>query len=127
MLSAMSLLSMIPRASAGLSFDPTLTMDAFVRQDELHMVFDLPGVSRENVQLSYAQGNTIKVSAERNATPDPTDRVLISERAFGRLERSLRLPLEFDATKATAEMRDGTLTLVIPRSKSSESNKIDIK
>jgi HSP20 family protein len=118
---------MIPRTSAGLSFDPTLTMDAFVRQDELHMVFDLPGVSRDNVQLSYAQGNTIKVSAERNATPDPTDRVLISERAFGRLERSLRLPLEFDATKATAEMRDGILTLVIPRSQSPESNKIDIK
>lgn len=127
MLSAMSILSSLPRMGATLSFDPTLTVDAFVRQDALHLVFDIPGVSRQDVSLSHASGNVVRISAERHATPDPTDKVLISERAFGRLERSLRLPREFDATKAEAELKDGTLTVIVPKSSAPDSSKIEIK
>jgi HSP20 family protein len=77
---------------------------------------ELPGVRKEDIQVSI-DGAQVTLSAEVKREKEVSDkeRVLHSERIYGKLARSFALPQEIDETKAEAKFRDGVLELTLPK------------
>jgi HSP20 family protein len=82
----------------------------------LELRVELPGMKPEDVQLSL-QGDTLIVSGEK---ADEIERgrgaYRVSERRFGRFERSFVLPPEADRNKIEAKFSDGLLKVRIGKS-----------
>ena len=77
---------------------------------------DLPGVRKEDIQVSIDSDVvtfTAEVKREKETSKD--ERVLHSERAYGKVSRSFTLPEEIDDAKAEAKFRDGVLELKLPK------------
>ena len=77
---------------------------------------ELPGVKKEDIQVTIdgAQlGLAAEVKREIDATAD--ERLLHSERLFGKATRSFTLPQEVDDALAEARFHDGVLELKLPK------------
>src|SRR5690348_11579740 len=77
---------------------------------------ELPGVRKEDIQVSV-DGPQVTLAAELKQEKEaPQDeRVLHTERTFGKLTRSFTLPQEVDEAKVEARFRDGVLELTLPK------------
>ena len=66
-----------------------------------------------------------EVKQEKEASQD--ERVLHTERLFGKVSRSFTLPLEVDEGKAEAKFRDGVLELTLPKKAAAARKQISIQ
>lgn len=98
---------------AGTRLDWPARLDVYRRDDTLHISVDVPGVSRDDIDLTF-DDDTIVIRAERRCDPDPTDEVVRLERPYGTFCRTVRVGPNFDATAAAASLRDGVLRLAVP-------------
>jgi HSP20 family protein len=93
-----------------------LKLDVTEKNGAYQVTADLPGVKKEDIQVAI-DGAQVTLTAEVKREKDVADgdRVLHTERAFGKLTRSFSLPQELDETKAEAKFRDGVLELTLPK------------
>ena len=89
---------------------------------------DLPGVKKEDIQVSI-DGAEITLSAEvkREKEAREDERVLHTERVFGKVTRSFTLPQEVDEGKAEAKYRDGVLELKLPKKAAAQRKQVTIQ
>ena len=89
-----------------------------VREDAENYIVqaELPGASREDIHVSV-DGPLLSITAELKQFDQQTrnERVLRSERYYGSVSRSLRLPVEIDDTRAVARFDNGVLALTLPK------------
>ena len=89
-----------------------------VREDDkAYLVHaEIPGVKKEDIQISI-EGNQVTVSAEvkREKEDKQGDKVLRSERYYGKVYRSFTLGQEMDQNAAKAKYADGVLELTLPK------------
>ena len=104
---------------------PTLPLDAVRREHEVEVCIDLPGVARDDIEVSV-DDRYLTVRAERVADTRDDDTVLIGERRFGVLHRRLRLAEELDADGLSADYADGVLRIVIPIRESATPRRVEI-
>jgi len=67
-----------------------------------------------------------EVKQEKEAAAQD-ERVLHTERVFGKVTRSFTLPQELDEAKAEAKFRDGVLELVLPKKAAAQRKQISIQ
>ena len=83
-----------------------------------------PGVRLEDVKLSFENGTlTVTATKERETTEQRTR----LERTFGQFERRFSVPNTIESEKIEASMKDGVLTVVLPKSERSRSRQIEVK
>jgi HSP20 family protein len=89
---------------------------------------DLPGVRKEDIQVSI-DGNEVTLTADvkREKETGKDERVLHSERVFGKVTRSFALPQEIDEAKAEAKFRDGVLELKLPKKAAAARKQVTIQ
>lgn len=76
---------------------------------------ELPGLTQDNVGV-HVQDGMLVLSGEKSAeTENKGDAQYISERSYGRFERRFRLPEDADPAKIAAKLKDGVMTIDIPR------------
>ena len=104
-------------------------VDVVEKRDAYVVVAELPGVHQSQVDLSFEQ-NVLTIRGEKSATFDPSKegelRVYASERVTGTFQRAIRLPEFVDGDKISAELRDGLLTIPIPKAVAAQPRKIEI-
>jgi HSP20 family protein len=115
---------MFPNAFEGIewtpSFDVTETKDAYVFKA------DVPGVAKDDLEISTT-GNRLQISGKRdNEIEKKTDTVYTYERQYGSFTRSFTLPTGADIEHAKSDLKDGVLTLVVPKRAESQAKKIPI-
>lgn len=100
-------------------------VNVWERDAELFAEAELPGVRSEDLELSVV-GNELTLKGKR-AEPT-TDGVMFHrrERGTGEFVRVIRLPVEIDAEKVQAALRDGVLLVTLPKAEASRPRKIDI-
>ena len=88
---------------------------------------ELPGVRKEDIQVSV-EGNQVALAAEVRPETHGTagQRTLYGERSYGRASRSFTLPAEVDAQSASAQYRDGILTLVLPKKSALSGKRVPV-
>ena len=101
-------------------FDVTENKDSYVFKA------DVPGIKKEDLEITTS-GNRIQVSGKRDSEQETkTDTVYTYERQFGSFCRAFTLPEGADIEHAKSELKDGVLTLMIPKAPSAQAKKIPI-
>lgn len=93
--------------------------------DRFLLSLELPGVSRADIDIAFAT-DTLTVSGRR-PSPEPCERYQQFERAQGRFSRSFRFALPIDPDAITADLKDGVLTVTIPKAGSADVRRIDVE
>ena len=87
------------------------------RGDQLVVRADLPGMTRENVNVEV-EDDTLLISGERqDEYNEERDDFYRSERSYGRFFRAIPLPEGIDPNSAKAEFKDGVLEVSLPMPK----------
>jgi len=107
-------------------FDWAPTVDLYEDKDNLVVRVELPGMRKEDIDISLHQGSLI-VSGERKVETEPEGESSRSERFFGRFQRAFELPKEVDANAVTASYKDGILTVKLPKAEESKPKQISVK
>jgi len=101
-----------------------MPMDAWREGDVFQIEFDLPGVSRESIDLDVER-NVLTVRAER--LPGNGDwEMLASERPRGMFSRQLVLGDNLDLDRIEARYNGGVLRLSIPVAERAKPRRIEI-
>ena len=87
-------------------------VDIHERDDALVLLVDLPGLSREEIDLRV-DGETLTLQGERTRMEGVSNVRL--ERPVGRFRRSFRIGVPIDPAGVQARHRDGVLTISIPK------------
>ena len=89
---------------------------------------ELPGVKKDDIQVTI-DGSQVTLAAEvkREKEASQDERVLHTERLFGKVSRSFTLPQEVDEAKAEAKFRDGVLELKLPKKAAAARKPISIQ
>jgi HSP20 family protein len=113
------------QALAGTRSMRTMPMEALRRDDRFLVALDLPGVANDDIDVTVER-NVVTVRASRAPLAQEGDEVIVDERPHGEFSRQLFLGENLDATKLTADVTDGVLTLEIPVSEASKPRKVSV-
>ena len=107
---------------------PRLKVDVTERNGAYQVSADLPGVKKEDIQVAI-DGAQVTLSAEikREKEVAEGERVLHTERSFGKVSRSFALPQELDEARVEAKFRDGVLQLTLPKKAAAARKSITIQ
>ncbi|MDX5409053.1 MAG: Hsp20/alpha crystallin family protein [Thauera sp.] len=88
---------------------------------------ELPGMKKEDIHV-HIDGPVVSISAERKQEKEVKEgeKVLRTERYFGKVSRSFQLGQEIDEAKASAKFSDGVLELVLPRKAEAQARRLNI-
>jgi HSP20 family molecular chaperone IbpA len=84
-----------------------MQMDMYEQPDKFEVVMDMPGVQKEDVNISVDdQSNTLTVTTERKEQSDRDEFGWVTrERSWGKSVRSMALPNTADLQNAEVELR----------------------
>lgn len=97
-------------------------------QDKAYIVHaEMPGIKKEDIHVTI-DGAMVSISAERKQEKEVKEgeRVLRTERYFGKVARSFQLGQDIDDAKATAKFADGVLELTLPKKAVAKTKKLVI-
>lgn len=90
-------------------------VDIVDRDDDVLIRADLPGVKKDNVEVSLTDNTlTLKGSTSEEKKEEKGD-YFRSETMKGSFSRTMSLPSDVDGSKAKATFRDGVLEIVVPK------------
>ena len=103
------------------------SVDIFENKDQIVLEAELPGMKREDFDLSI-ENNVITLRGERHfEKKDEADNYHRVERAYGTFTRSFTLPNTVTADGATADYSNGVLRVTIPKREETKARRIEIK
>jgi HSP20 family protein len=102
-------------------------MDITEHENEYVAIVELPGVKKEDVKITFEK-DVLTLEGVRKPYEIPQDaRVLLNEMRVRDFSRSIRVPVEIDATSISAELENGILKVVLPKSQEARVRTIAIK
>ena len=107
---------------------PSIKMDVKEQGDNYLVHAELPGVKKDDIHV-VIDGNQVSISAETKQEKDVKDgdRVLRSERYFGKISRSFQLAQDLDDGAASAKFNDGVLELTLPKRTATATRRLNIE
>ena len=117
-----------PMYSANTEALPRLRVEVAEQNGAYVVTAELPGVRKEDINVAI-DGTQVTLSAEVKREKEISDkeRLLHSERVYGKVSRSFALPQELDEAKAEARFRDGVLELTLPKKAAAARKAITIQ
>ena len=96
-------------------------------QDPKHYFIraELPGMTADDIDIT-ATGKTITIAGERRILEEKEVKYHRRGRESGRFSRALGLPGDIDVAGISASMKDGVLTIVIPKSEKARPRQITV-
>jgi HSP20 family protein len=97
-------------------------------KDAFTVKAEVPGVKKEDIQVSI-DGDQVSISAEVKQEKEVKEgeRVVHSERYYGKVARAFRLGHEIDEAAANAKYADGVLELTLPKKAAAKSKQIAVQ
>ena len=93
----------------------TPASDASTDEDAYRITLELPGVEEGDIDLTL-EDSTLTVTGEKTAEREEKgDTWFFSERQYGSFRRSFRMPGDADLEQVEADLKDGVLTITVPR------------
>ncbi len=93
--------------------------------DVLKVEAELPGVRPDDLEISVVGGElTLKVG--RPGVEQADVKYHRRERSAGTFARVLRLPIEVDVDRVQADLRNGVLTITLPKTEAAKPRKINV-
>jgi HSP20 family protein len=103
----------------------TPPVDIFETAEAYVVTAELPGLQRSDIDIRYHDGQLTLQGTRR--TPDvPCERYHRVERGHGGFIRRFSLPSTIDATAIAADLKDGVLTVTVPKGGAAAARRIDV-
>lgn len=112
-----------PAATAREAFPP---LNVWEDENNMYLEAELPGLPMDALEI-YIKDNELVLSGERKATETEGVTYHRRERGIGRFSRKLRLPVDIDADKVEAKLKDGVLSLTLPKAEEAKPKKIEVR
>ena len=101
-------------------------VDVYEDRSGITLTADLPGVSRDRIDIRV-DGNNLSIEARAVIDMPEGMEALHADVGTTRFRRSFTLSNELETDKISAEMKDGVLTLRLPKRAELQPRKIEIK
>ena len=96
-------------------------------ENAYHVEVDVPGIQRENVDITLDKG-ALAITVERtHEASDKTRTDWREERYYGKVTRTFTLPDTIDPDSIAAEMNNGVLHVSVTKSAAALPRKIELK
>ncbi len=104
-----------------------LTIDVYQNPDEIIVESTIAGVKPEDLDIAITnEAVTIRGKREKQETIKDED-YFYQECYWGKFSRSIILPQEIDSEKATASLKNGILTIKLPKLNRQKTKKLKVK
>ncbi|HEY8026581.1 MAG TPA: Hsp20/alpha crystallin family protein [Burkholderiaceae bacterium] len=101
-------------------------VDVFEDDNGITLYADMPGVSKEKLDVNV-DADTLTIAGEVTLTMDPKLEARHVEVSVPRYRRSFTLGQELDRSRIAAELKNGVLKLVIPKSEKAKPRRIEVQ
>jgi HSP20 family protein len=104
-----------------------LTVDVFQDEQNIIVQSTIAGVSPDDLDVSITN-DMVTIRGERRRLYDVSpENYFYQECYWGAFSRSIILPIEIDADRAEAKIRNGILTIRIPKANTAVTRKLKVK
>jgi HSP20 family protein len=106
----------------------TPPVDLYETAEEYVLTAELPGLTRDQIDI-HAEERRIVIRGARAADPGrdiPCEQFHRVERGHGRFSRAFALPETIEVGAITADLKDGILTVTIPKAHDRGTRRIDV-
>jgi HSP20 family protein len=100
--------------------------DIYEADDALTVILEMPGVEKDNVSIQVENG-TLSVEGRLDLAKYQGLQPLYTEYNIGHYSRSFHLSTKIDQNKIAAEMKDGVLSLKLPKVEEAKPRTIQVK
>ncbi len=101
------------------------TVDVSETPNEVALSIELPGFEKEEVDISLEE-NVLSISGERKFENEESRDFLRVERWYGSFYRSFKLPATVDGSGIDAVLKDGLLTIHVPKLEEAKPRQIPV-
>jgi len=103
------------------------SVDIKEKKKSLVVKAEIPGMDAENINLTLEKDMLI-ISGERSEEKEEEDENYYRrETSYGSFRRSVRLPVEVEADKITADYKNGVLTVTLPKANGKAAKTITVE
>jgi HSP20 family molecular chaperone IbpA len=99
--------------------------DIFETDEALTVILEMPGIDRDNVDLKV-ENDVLKIEGWINFSRYEGLQPVYTEYNIGNYARTFQLSSKIDQDRISAELRDGVMTLVLPKSEKAKPRKIAV-
>ncbi|WP_336036972.1 Hsp20/alpha crystallin family protein [Halobacterium yunchengense] len=104
-----------------------MAVDVVEHDDEFVVAVDLPGFEKDDVDIRVTD-HTLRIEAEREEEFAEEDaQYLRRERRHESMHRSVQLPDEVDTDGVNARMKNGVLTVTLPKIETEDARSIEVE
>ena len=100
-------------------------VDLYETADGFVLMAELAGITREQIEVQVTD-NRILIRGERSSRHGHGEQYHRVERGHGRFSRAFALPEPIDVESVTADLRDGILTVTIPKARLQSQRRISV-
>lgn len=102
------------------------TADIYETQDALTVILEMPGVEKSNVDVRVEDG-ILEVEGRLDLSKYQGLQPLYTEYNIGHYSRSFQLSSRIDQNKIGAELKDGVLSLTLPKVEEAKPRSIEVR
>jgi HSP20 family protein len=116
-----------PRVGRSPWLAPTFpAVNVWEDEENVYAEAELPGVKLDDIEL-FVVGDQLTIKGERRVVNDDDVSYLRKERGTGSFARELSLPVAVDSGQVEATLRDGVLTVTLPKAEEAKPRKVEVK
>ena len=112
------------RTRSGRFFRPNV--DIVEKDDELMLIADMPGACAESIEINFENG-VLTLHGRVCDRQQQNTSYLWREYGVGDFYRTFQVSEEIDASRISADYRDGVLVLHLPKSERARARRIAVK
>ena len=99
--------------------------DIFETEQALTVVLEMPGVSKESVEVGV-ENDVITITGRINSSKYEGLQPLYTEYNIGNYSRSFQISSKIEQERIEAELKDGVMTLVLPKAEKAMPRRISV-
>lgn len=103
----------------------TPPVDLYETEGAFVLTAELPGLNRSDVEI-HAEDSRILIRGARSGSQVPCEQYHRVERGHGPFSRAFSLPEPIDVEGVTADLKDGLLTLTMPKAGGRGGRRVDV-
>ncbi len=104
-----------------------LAAEVVDNKDRVQVMLEVPGLEAGDFDIEV-RDDVLLVRGEKRLTREENKgHYHVMERAYGRFERAIRLPVPVEDEGATAKYRNGVLTISMPKSRTAFTRRISVE
>lgn len=106
----------------------TPSVEVVESDDQIELTAEMPGLTRDDVRIEV-DDDVLRIHGEKREEFEEEERdgkVRVSERRYGAFSRSFGLPGSVDADAIEAEMKNGVLTVRLPKIEPARGRRVEI-